>query len=248
MTKNNRSRNAAESTRVPFKCVVEVSGNVTGSTTTGLDLHLGNLGVRLAQLQKDFRRWRFSKPLKVRSFLDTQSVVFWAVDNSTPSDNTVGNQGLFHSSGFYGAPIGTLNATTIMTLPMDYIWELVHSDLRPSQAECKFSVPLKALRAAQTQPWLLTDQAAESAPFAGIDSAGVILFGFFTAQGFPEGYPVGCYLALSGEVEFGDPIPNELQAPVPRAAMQPPQQVDTVSDDEKEVVVVRKAATLKPKR
>jgi len=191
--------------KLPFKTALKlVSANTTGFQGGFVDLSPTNIGARVSSMQAYFRRWRFCAPLHVREFLDLISVVFWAVDNSTPSDNTVGNQGLTHGVGFYGADTGASTAGPTSTLD---IVEQFTSDWGPSQQINKITIPLTQLRSAQLAPWNMTHTTGTNPLAATV--AGAIWVGFNTEQGFPEGYPVHLWIVIKGEIEFADPIDSD---------------------------------------
>jgi hypothetical protein len=143
--------------------------------------------------------------------MDVQSVVFWAVDNSTPSDNTVGNQGLSHAIGFVGCDTSAVGSTTTLS----GVSELVNARIGPSQEIHRLTIPPGALKEAMVEPWAFTAASSGTLPFSQATSIGSIVSGFNTAQGFPEGYPVTCWVEFSGIIELAEPINPAIRSHVP---------------------------------
>jgi len=233
MPKNQRQgRNPT--TKVPFRFLTGNGANTTGFHSWYLDLNPGALGTRVAAMQLMFKKWRFSKPLRIKMFAQSVSVIFWANDNSTPSDNTVGQQDVQIACGYYGAPTAT--TSTPGPTSLDAIVELVHSDIGPTTGPLIVRVPMAELNRAKITPWALTFNTSDTVLFTADTVIGAIWYGFYTMQGNPSGYPINVTVSVSGEVEFDEPV-------LPAAAMYrqlayPAKPSD--DDDEKSTVVVVK--------
>jgi hypothetical protein len=216
---------------VPFKFLFQpLSDNTTGTHVTDLDLATANFGTRVQYLDSTYRTWRFARGLKVRQWMDVQSVVFFTNNQATVANNTVGNQGLSHAVGFWGGAAATI-ATTPGTL--EEIVEMYNARSGPSQQVLTLNVPLSALREAQVEPWMRTPTSG-TLPFAQSVSGGSLWFGYNSSQGFPSGYPVGVWAEITGAIEFAEPIDPSIAMRRKMPALLPP----VAEEDEKSDTVL----------
>jgi len=221
--------------RFPFKTLFQpLSDNTTGFHGTYLDMTPGNLGIRPSYQQGVYRRWRFCKPLRVRTWTDVVSTITFTTNQAVATNNTVANQGISHAVGFLGANDATTSGA--FTSLADIV-ELYVADSGPSQHMGSLTVPLRNLSEAKPEPWAYTGVGGTS-NFAGSTIIGSLQFGMTFAQGFPAGYPVGLWCMISGEIEFCEPNVYGFNL-VPRIVG--PLVREVVDDDEKSAVVVSSA-------
>jgi hypothetical protein len=208
--------------RERFSCFIDAVGavNTTGFHGGHYDLYPSALGTRMAELNAIFKKWRFCGPLHVKAFMDTSCTNFWAVDNSTPSDNTVGTQNAYFASGFYGAPSAT-SATNGPTTIGDIV-ELIAADVSPSWVPIKYSVPLKVLREAQMSPWQLCFSTSDTVLYTADNVIGSLWTGMQFGQGWASGYAPIAFTKISGEIEFAEPVSSTSTMSRPQPALSPP--------------------------
>jgi len=172
-------------TRVPFRTAgIYISASAAGFTGATLDMVIPNISARIAAMVYLWKKWRFSKPLRVMIMMDQTT--------------QVGVSGALFAGGFYGGPATTVNAGVNS---IGDIVEMTHSSMGNSIVPARFSVPLSALHGAATAPWLYTS-------FNGIVdelyTCGSIFVGLNNQAA--QGLAVRIWMQLSGELEFNDPV------------------------------------------
>jgi len=181
----NKSGGGVRTTRVPFRTAgIYISSSAAGFTGATLDMVLANISARIAAMVYLWKKWRFSKPLRVKAMMDQTT--------------QTGVSGAVIACGFYGGPATTVNAAVNS---IGDIVELTHASMGNSIDPARFSVPLSALHGAATAPWLYSS-------FNGIVdelyTCGSLFVGLNNQAA--QGVAVRVWVTFAGELEFCDPV------------------------------------------
>jgi len=219
---NHRSSTRDGSVRkYPFRYYsLALSTATSGFTNSNFNLTPGNLGTRLSVAAATFRKWRFTKPLRVKAFLDTTPI---AGNYLTAAGvNTPYVQGCAVATAFFGGTTNMLatSPTTMAEMSEFYIAHL-------GRGQSRITVPLSALREAMLTPWAVTSTAG-TLPFSDSITIGSLQAAIFTSPGVNLlAGSWNLWLDIQGEIEFAEPIPEALA----RQLVAPPV---LRSDDEKQ--------------
>lgn len=179
--------------KVPFKSLgIYLSPTASGFTGGSLDLILANLSTRLAAMALLYKRWRFSKALRVKIYPDYVPV-------SQNNAGTFANYGFSVAAAFYGAPAGAVGAAVNS---LSDLAEMLHSADAGAGRAASFSVPVKVLREAANAPWNMTS--VGSLTSAGEDANNGCIFYGINLQGTTTN-TTRVWMELSGEVELCEP-------------------------------------------